>query len=130
MLDFVAPGGSMIATAQDVGIFVKALSDGFRFNKQEQAIYSSVYKYGHTGLLPGYSSIARYHKDIDAVVVQFVNTSGGYTWNLSEIVYNRIVKILRRKKAPDLLTSMRQCGLNGKMRARTAPDNGFRSTSH
>ena len=98
MLDFVAPGGSMIATAQDVGIFVKALNDGSLFNKQEQSIYSSVYKYGHTGLLPGYSSIARYHKDIDAVVVQFVNTSGGYTWNLSGIVYKRIVKILRRKK--------------------------------
>jgi CubicO group peptidase (beta-lactamase class C family) len=99
MLDFVAPGGSMIATAQDVGIFVRALNDGSLLNKQEQAIYSSVYKYGHTGLLPGYSSIARYHKDIDAVVVQFVNTSGGYSWNLSEIIYNRIVKILRRKKA-------------------------------
>lgn len=99
MLDFVAPGGSMIATAQDVGRFVKALNDGSLFNKQEQAIYSSVYKYGHTGLLPGYSSIARYHKDIDAVVVQFVNTSGGYSWNLSEIVYNHIVKILRKKRS-------------------------------
>jgi CubicO group peptidase (beta-lactamase class C family) len=98
MLDFVAPGGSMIATAQDVGIFLRALNDGSLLNKQEQAIYSSVYKYGHTGLLPGYESIARYHKDIDAVVIQFVNTSGGYTWNVSEIVYNNIIKILSRQK--------------------------------
>lgn len=96
--NFVTPGGSMVATAQDVGIFLRALNDGSLLSKNEQAVYSSIYEYEHTGLLPGYSGIARYHKDIDAVVVQFVNTSGGYTWNLSEIVYNRIVKILRRKK--------------------------------
>jgi D-alanyl-D-alanine carboxypeptidase len=77
MLDFVSPGCSMVATAQDVGIFLRALNDGSLLNKDEQAIYSSIYKYEHTGLLPGYQSIARYHKDIDAVVIQFVNTSGG-----------------------------------------------------
>ncbi len=77
MLDFVSPGSSMVATAQDVGIFLRTLNDGSLLNKDEQAIYSSVYKYEHTGLLPGYQSIARYHKDIDAVVIQFVNTSGG-----------------------------------------------------
>jgi D-alanyl-D-alanine carboxypeptidase len=97
MLDFVAPSGSMVATAQDVGIFLRALNDGSLFSDEEQAIYSSVYEYEHTGLLPGYSSIARYHKDIDAVIVQFVNTSGGITWTLTEMVYNRIIKILREQ---------------------------------
>ena len=96
--DFINPAGSMVATAQDVGIFLRALNDGSLLNENEQSIYSSIYEYEHTGLLPGYSSIAKYHKDIDAVIVQFVNTSGGYTWNLAEIVYNRIVKILRSKK--------------------------------
>jgi len=96
MLDFVSPGGSMVATAQDVGVFLRALNDGSLLNKEEQAVYSSIYEYGHTGLLPGYQSIARYHKDIDAVVVQFVNTSGGNAWTISEIVYNRIIKMLRR----------------------------------
>ena len=96
MLDFVSPGGSMLATAQDVGVFLRALNDGSLLNKEEQAVYSSIYEYGHTGLLPGYQSIARYHKNIDAVVVQFVNTSGGNSWTVSEIVYNRIVKMLRR----------------------------------
>lgn len=96
MLDFVSPGSSMVATAQDVGIFLRALNDGSLLNKNEQAIYSSIYEYGHTGLLPGYQSIARYHKEIDAVVVQFVNTSGGDKWSISEIVYNRIIKILSR----------------------------------
>lgn len=96
MLNFVSPGGSMIATAQDVGIFLRGLNDGSLLNKNEQAIYSSIYMYEHTGLLPGYQSIARYHKNINAVVVQFVNTSGGDKWTISEILYNRIIKILSR----------------------------------
>lgn len=93
--------GSMIATAEDVGIFLRALNDGSLFAEGEQEIYSSIYKYEHTGLIPGYQSIAKYHKDIDTVVIQFVNTTDfdGYTWNLSEIVYSRIVKILRNKKS-------------------------------
>lgn len=91
--NFVAPGGSMIATAQDVGIFLRALNNGSLLNADEQAIYSSIYVYEHTGLLSGYSSIARYHKDSDAVVIQFVNTSGGNSWMVTEIIYNRIVRI-------------------------------------
>lgn len=93
----VASGGSMIATAQDVGIFLRALNDGSLLNANEQAIYSSIYVYEHTGLLGGYSSIARYHKDIDTVVIQFVNTSGGNSWMMSEIIYNRILKILHKQ---------------------------------
>lgn len=89
-------GGSMIATAQDVGIFLRALNDGSLLNDDEQAIYSSIYEYEHTGLLPGYYSIARYYKDIDTVVVQFVNTTGGNTELTSIVVYDRIVRILRR----------------------------------
>jgi D-alanyl-D-alanine carboxypeptidase len=91
----------MLATAEDVGIFLRALNDGSLFDDGEQEIYSSIYVYEHTGLVPGYQSIAKYHKDIDTVVIQFVNTTDfdGYTWNLSEIVYNRIVKILRSEKA-------------------------------
>jgi len=98
MFDFVSPGSSMVATAKDVGIFLRALNDGSLLNKEEQAIYSSIHKYEHTGLLPGYQSIARYHQDIDAVVIQFVNTSGGDMWSVSEIVYDRIIKIIRKDK--------------------------------
>jgi CubicO group peptidase (beta-lactamase class C family) len=92
--------GSMLATAEDVGIFLRALNDGSLFQGEEQMIYSSIYGYDHTGLIPGFQSIARYHKDIDAVVIQFTNTTDfeGYNWNLSEIFYNRIVKILRKGK--------------------------------
>jgi CubicO group peptidase (beta-lactamase class C family) len=101
-------GGSMLATAQDVGIFLRALNDGSLLNDNEQAIYSSIYEYEHTGWVPGYYSIARYHAESDTVVVQFVSTTGGETWGtaeiiggkttaISNIVYNRIVKILSRE---------------------------------
>ncbi|MDN3594252.1 serine hydrolase domain-containing protein [Zunongwangia endophytica] len=90
---------SMVSTAEDVGKFIRALNDGSVFKDQkEKDIYSSIYRYNHTGLIPGYQTIAKYHDDIDAVVVQFTNTTNfdGYEWNLNEIVYNRIVKILRK----------------------------------
>ncbi len=95
--NYVCPGGSMVATAQDVGVFLRALNDGSLLNADEQAIYSSIYVYEHTGLLPGYSSMARYYKDIDTVVILFVNTSGEDSWMKVEIVYNRIVRILRNQ---------------------------------
>ncbi len=93
--------GLMLATAEDVGIFLRALNEGSVFNDGEQEIYSSIYEYEHTGLLPGYQSIAKYHKDTDMVVIQFNNTTNfnGYDWNLAEIIYSRIVKILKNKSA-------------------------------
>ena len=85
----------MIATAEDVSIFLRALIDGSLLSQEEQTIYKSVYPYEHTGWLPGYTSIARYHADIDAVVVQFVNTSGKEIyWLELKRLYKRIVKIL------------------------------------
>ena len=90
--------GLMLATAEDVGIFLRALNNGSVFNEGEQEIYSSIYVYEHTGLLVGYQSIAKYHKDLDTVVIQFNNTTNfdGYDWNLAEIIYSRIVKIVSR----------------------------------
>jgi len=81
--------------------------DGIIVYVDERAIYSSIYEYEHTGWLPGYYSIARYHEEIDTVVVQFVNTTGGTPIvplvdtlggtkvMVSNVVYNRIVWILR-----------------------------------
>lgn len=92
--------GSMLATAEDLAKFIRALNDGSAFrDKKEQEIYSSVYKFEHTGLIPGYQTIAKYHADVDAVVVQFTNTVDfeGYNWHLSEIMYNRVVRILSEK---------------------------------
>lgn len=100
--------GSMIATARDVAVFLRALNDGSLLSDDEQAIYASIYEYGHTGWVPGYHSIARYHEDIDAVVVQFASTTGGETWGLSVVtggkatgistaMYGRVLRILRRQ---------------------------------
>ncbi|SIN67296.1 serine hydrolase domain-containing protein [Algoriphagus halophilus] len=92
--------GSMVSSAEDVGIFLRALNDGSLFKKGEKEIYSSIYVYDHTGLIPGYQSIAKYHQDLDAVVIQFTNTTNfeGMHWNLSELIYSRILKIIRREK--------------------------------
>ncbi|MDX9925637.1 MAG: serine hydrolase domain-containing protein [Ignavibacteriaceae bacterium] len=87
---------SMIATAEDVGIFLRALIDGTLFTDEEQKIYSSIYVYEHTGLVPGYYSIARYHKDIDTIIIQCVNTNGGNSEWISNIIYDRIVKLLHQ----------------------------------
>jgi len=98
-LNYISPGGSMVSTAEEVGIFLRALNNESLLSEEEQAIYSGVYEYEHTGLLPGYQSIARYHKDIDTVVIQFVNTSGGITWSIAALLYERIIKILKEEKA-------------------------------
>ncbi|SDK45388.1 Beta-lactamase [Catalinimonas alkaloidigena] len=90
----------MLATAEDVGIFLRALNDGSLFEPGEQEIYASIYEYEHAGWVPGYQSFAKYHKDLDAVIVEFYNTTDPklYNWNLSEIINTRIVKILKRQK--------------------------------
>tara|TARA_R110001592_G_scaffold253662_1_gene516784 strand:+ start:1004 stop:2032 length:1029 start_codon:yes stop_codon:yes gene_type:complete len=95
--DFKAREYGMLATAEDVGIFLRALNDGSVFEEGEKEIYP--YEYNHGGLVVGYQSLAEYHKDINAVVVQFINTTdfNGYEWNLSEITINRIVKIIKKQ---------------------------------
>ena len=90
----------MHATAEDVGSFLRALNDGSLFKPGEKDIYASIYEYEHGGWVPGYQSFAKYHKDIDAVVIQFYSTTDSKLlyWNLSEIINNRIVKILKSEK--------------------------------
>lgn len=99
--DFKHREFGMLATAEDVGIFLRALNEGSVFGEGEKEIYP--YEYNHGGLVIGYQSLAEYHEDIDAVVVQFINTTDfeGYEWNLSEITMNRIVKIIRKRGADE-----------------------------
>jgi len=93
--DFKENEYGMLATAEDVGTFLRALNDGTVFKEGEQEFYP--YEYEHGGLVVGYQSLAEYHDDVDTVVVQFINTTdfNGYEWNLSEISINRIVKIIK-----------------------------------
>lgn len=90
----------MHATAEDVGKFLRALNDGSLFEPGEKEIYASIYKFEHSGWVPGYQSFASYHEDLDAVVIVFYNTTDSklYNWNLSEIINSRIAKILKRQK--------------------------------
>ena len=97
--DLKANDYGMHATAKDVGTFLRALNDGSLFEPGEKEIYASIYEYEHSGWVPGYQSFAKYHKDLDAVVVEFYSTTDPklYYWNLSEIINNRIVKILKKE---------------------------------
>lgn len=92
----------MHATAEDVATFLRALNDGSLFEKGEQQIYASVYEYEHSGWVPGYQSFAKYYPDIDAVAVEFYSTTDPklYNWNLSQIINNRIIKIIKKREQP------------------------------
>ncbi len=103
--DFKALDQGFVATAEEVGIFLRALNadpsaEQALFTTKEKQIYSSIYEYEHTGWVLGYYSIARMHnlngKDNDTVVVQFVNTVGDNTLTVANVVYGRIVKLLSR----------------------------------
>jgi CubicO group peptidase (beta-lactamase class C family) len=98
-LDLKTTDHGMHATAEDVGIFLRALNDGSLLQPEEQDIYSSIYKYEHSGWVPGYQSFAECHKDLDAVVILFYSTTDDklYNWNLSQIINSRIVKIQKKQ---------------------------------
>jgi CubicO group peptidase (beta-lactamase class C family) len=95
--DFKGLDQGYISSAEDVGLFLRALNDGSLFaNDHEREMYASLYEVGHTGWVLGYSSIARYHKEMDTVVVQFVNTNGNDALLMqTEIIYGRILEILK-----------------------------------
>ena len=97
--DFKTLDQGFVASAKDVGIFLRALNDGSLLTEKEQKIYSSIYEYEHTGWVLGYYSIARYHADIDSVVIQFVNTVGDNTLTFADAVYSRGVDVLRTQIA-------------------------------
>jgi CubicO group peptidase (beta-lactamase class C family) len=96
--DFKHLDQGMVATAEDVGKFLRALNDGSLFSEQEAKIYSSLYEYSHDGWVLGYMSKAHYHPDIDTVVIQFINTTGGDTLVLNDALYSRVVDIISRRK--------------------------------
>ncbi len=98
--DLKADDQGMLATARDVGTFLRALNDGSVFDEGEREIYSTLYKYEHDGWVPGYQSFAKYHEELDAVTVAFYSTTDPdlYLWNLSQILNGRILKLLERQQ--------------------------------
>lgn len=101
-LAYTAPGGSMVATAQDVGVFLRALRSGTLLSADERALYATLYVFDHTGLLPGYLSIARHHADLDAVVVLFANSSAANAWGQIEAAETRVLRWARRQASVGL----------------------------
>lgn len=92
---------SMLATAQDLGQFIRALNDGRVFeDAKEQSIYESLYEIEHTGLLTGYQTLAKYRDD--TVIIQFTSTTNfdGYHSGLSEILYGKITQLLDQQEKP------------------------------
>ena len=96
--DLKADDHGMLATAKDLGTFIRALNKGTVFDSGEQEIYSSIYKYEHAGWVPGYQSFASYDEEIDAVFIEFYSTTDAelYNWNLSEIFNSRIVTLFKK----------------------------------
>ncbi len=93
--DYAIPGGSMISTISDMALFIRALNTGDLLSDEERTLYSGVYGFGHSGWLPGYQSISRYHNDIDAVVIQFVNTTGSGSEAIANRTYENVLSLLR-----------------------------------
>lgn len=90
--DYAIPGGSMISTVKDTAKFVRGLATGELLDSEARSLYLELFfGYGHSGWLPGYQSIARYHSNLDAVIVQFVNTTGGTSEAVSAASYQELV---------------------------------------
>ena len=94
--DYTIPGGSMVSTASDVGVFMRSLARGSLLSDRERDLYESVFSgYAHSGWLPGFQSVARYYADIDTVIVQFINMTGGNSEQVAQDVHASVLEVLR-----------------------------------
>ncbi|MDG1752516.1 MAG: serine hydrolase, partial [Thalassotalea sp.] len=79
---------------KDIAIFIRALNTGSLLTPSEKNIYSTVYWFNHSGWLPGYQSIASYDKSKDAVVIQFINTTGGNSESIAGSTNEKVFEFL------------------------------------
>jgi len=94
--DYTIPGGSMVSTSRDIGVFMRALATGNLLSANERSVYRSLFdSFGHSGWLPGFQSRARYYADVDTVVVQFINTTGGDSEQVAAQMHDALVTLLR-----------------------------------
>lgn len=94
--DYAVPGGSMISTGRDVKVFLRALASGNLLSEEEQNTYAELYWFSHSGWLPGYQSIANYEQSLDAVVVLFLNNTGGNSEEFIAETYAQVLRVLRQ----------------------------------
>ena len=96
--DYVVPGGSMISTARDTGVFFRKLASGDVLDADERRMFLDLFGgYAHSGWLPGYQSIARYDVQSDTVVVQFINNTGGQSEETARDVFDALLAYLRNR---------------------------------
>lgn len=92
--DYIIPGGSMISTVEDIAIFIRALNKGGLLTATEKSTYSNLYWFDHSGWLPGYQSIAQFDEQTNAVVVLFINTTGGDSETIASATNKSIIDLL------------------------------------
>lgn len=93
--DYAIAGGSMVSTASDVGVFLRALATGDGLTDVERQRYRTLFgSFGHSGWLPGYQSQARYLPGSDVVVVLFANTTGGQSEAVASDVFDAILGLI------------------------------------
>jgi len=95
--DFKHLDQGYVASASDVGVFLRALNDGTLFDEKAREIYASLYEFEHTGWVLGYTSIARFHADTDTVIVLLINTTGNETILFRDIMYARVLALLEEQ---------------------------------
>lgn len=87
-------GGSMVASIDDIGKFIRALNAGSLLTPEEKHIYP--YFYNHSGWLPGYQSIAGYDDITDSVFIIFVNSTGGESEQITAALNRDILTYLNQ----------------------------------
>jgi len=84
----------MISTLKNNAVFLKALNKGGLLSTQEQTIYDSIYFRNHSSCLPGYQSVAQYRANIDATVIQFINSAGNNSKVIASRTFDSIIELL------------------------------------
>ncbi|NVJ61458.1 MAG: beta-lactamase family protein [Gammaproteobacteria bacterium] len=91
-LSYSIPGGSMISTSENIGVFIRELATGNLLSFEERSLYREVFSsFEHSGWLPGYQSIARYSPNLNTVIIQFMNSTGANTEALAQENYNKLL---------------------------------------
>ena len=96
-IDYAIPGGSMVSTLRDVGVFTRSLATGQLLSDEERALYRGLYWFEHSGWVPGFQSRTAWVEDLDAVVVLFINNTGGGSEDVLSTTFDNLVLVTREE---------------------------------
>ena len=92
----------MVSTAADMAVFLRALTTGDLLSKEEKASYSALYRYNHSGTLPGFYSTVQFDEATNTIAIQFVNTMGGNTGDTADITLHNALCHIAGEVPPTL----------------------------